>query len=404
MTAVRFRRKHLFLALYLAGCFLFFEGFARLVLKRSSAIFAIGSRQGCCVWDLHQTAWRLHWIYRHFYIERQKFYKRDRYDSTLGWMPKPRMRQSLNLPGDYRGNKRLTTNALGFRGKVDYSPQKDPARTRIMMLGDSNTFGDEVGDEGAYPYFLQQLLPQTEILNFGVHAYGHDQMLILWKKYGLGYDPDIVVLGFVSEDLLRNQLSFRDFAKPKFELEDGRLTLTNTPVPSPEEVLRDEWWHPKIVDLLRMMAYRIRYLRDPSLPDRFDELSTAILDELVRSVRESGARPLFLYIPTPCFLLGPEADPKLLERAEKAFFAYCSRAGIACHSAQDELRRETTSWTEPLRTGGHWDARGNAALARALASYLVAEKWIGEATAAHVAAANAPPPPEPRAPRSRRRP
>ena len=384
MTIFRTRTKILFFVLYLAVCFVLFEGFARLVLRRREAIFAVGSRQGCCVWDLDQNAWRVYWIYRHFYVEHEKFYKYDRFDPTRGWMARPGLRTTFDIPATDRGGRRLTTNSLGFRGKADFPVRKDPARTRIVLLGDSFTFGDEVGDEGTFPYFAQKLLPHAEILNMGVHAYGHDQMLLLWNATGRTFQPDVVVLGFVSQDLLRNQLSFRGFAKPKFELDRGRLVLTHTPVPSPEEVLRNEWWHPKIVDLLSMMAYRIRYLHDPSLPDDLDELSAAILREMASSVRVSGARPLFLYIPEPCHIIGPQADPKILARSQKAFFDFCAQAGVECITAESELRRETATWKEAITTWGHWDARGNAAIARALAGYLVSNKWVGEAPAESV--------------------
>jgi hypothetical protein len=42
-----------------------------------------------------------------------------------------------------------------------------------LILGDSFTFGDEVSDNETYSYYLQQMLPHTEVINMGVHGYGH---------------------------------------------------------------------------------------------------------------------------------------------------------------------------------------------------------------------------------------
>lgn len=85
------------------------------------------------------------------------------------------------------------------------------------------------------------MLPHTEVINLGVHGYGHDQMLILLKEEGVKYEPDIVILGFMPIDMSRNLLKFRDFAKPRFILKGGKLKFTGSPVPRPEDILRWDW-------------------------------------------------------------------------------------------------------------------------------------------------------------------
>jgi hypothetical protein len=83
------------------------------------------------------------------------------------------------------------------------------------------------------------MLPHTEVINLGVHGYGHDQMLILLKKEGVKYEPDIVILGFMPIDMSRYLLKFRDFAKPRFILKGGKLKLTGSPQGSPSSPARD---------------------------------------------------------------------------------------------------------------------------------------------------------------------
>jgi hypothetical protein len=107
----------------------------------------------------------------------------------------------------------------------------------------------QVGDDQTWSYYLQNLLPGSEVLNFGVHGYGQDQMLLYLKEEGIKYHTDIVILGFVALDMDRNLVSFRDYAKPRFVLDGARLVLTNTPIPTIDEVLARS----KFADLLAML-------------------------------------------------------------------------------------------------------------------------------------------------------
>ena len=61
----------------------------------------------------------------------------------------------------------------------------------------------------------------VEVLNFGVHGYGTDQMLLRWEREGVAYAPDVVVLAFAYYHLDRNITGFRFYAKPHFILEPG---------------------------------------------------------------------------------------------------------------------------------------------------------------------------------------
>jgi hypothetical protein len=86
----------------------------------------------------------------------------------------------------------VSSNSTGIRGKTEYSYNKIPGKARILILGDSFTFGGEVSDNETYPFYLQQMVPNCEAINFGVYGYGHDQMLVYLKEEGLKYKPDII--------------------------------------------------------------------------------------------------------------------------------------------------------------------------------------------------------------------
>ena len=80
-----------------------------------------------------------------------------------------------------------------------------------------------MSDHETFPHVLEQLLAPAEVVNLGVHGYGHDQMLLRYRAEGRRYAPDLVLLGFVADDVGRNLLAFRDYAKPRFLLEGGAL-------------------------------------------------------------------------------------------------------------------------------------------------------------------------------------
>jgi hypothetical protein len=93
--------------------------------------------------------------------------------------------------------KTLNSNSKGLRGKAEHEYQRTAGKRRILVLGDSFTFGEEVSDDETFPHYLESALPNTEVVNFGVQGYGHDQMLLCLKEEGVKYYPDIVILDFL---------------------------------------------------------------------------------------------------------------------------------------------------------------------------------------------------------------
>jgi lysophospholipase L1-like esterase len=96
-------------------------------------------------------------------------------------------------------------NADGFRGR-EYDVGKSDA-IRIMVLGDSVTFGRGVPLEGTYAGLLEDRLNgegrgglRYEVLNLGVGGYNSRQQLELYETKGRKYEPDLLVIGFVLND------------------------------------------------------------------------------------------------------------------------------------------------------------------------------------------------------------
>lgn len=120
----------------------------------------------------------------------------------------------------------VTTNADGFRQSGPIEPVGE--RTyRILGLGDSVMFGQGVADGREYLARLEASLnredPSREwqVLNAAVPGYNTAQEVAFLKARGLALRPDLVVLGFVSNDV--NLPSFLNRAADPFGLDHSAL-------------------------------------------------------------------------------------------------------------------------------------------------------------------------------------
>ncbi len=95
-----------------------------------------------------------------------------------------------------------STNAFGQRD-TERSLRKAPNTKRILLLGDSVVEGLGIRKlEDTMSAQLERLLgaAKTEVLNFGVSGYNTQAEVELLREKGLQFDPDQVVLVFVSND------------------------------------------------------------------------------------------------------------------------------------------------------------------------------------------------------------
>lgn len=155
------------------------------------------------------------------------------YDEVLGWKGRASAR-CLHESGDHR--IRVKLNSEGFRDK-EFFRQKRDGRIRIVVLGDSQTWGYLVKVGERYTDILEGYFRQNgidaEVFNFGQVAYGTDQELLLFNRTAVKYQPDIVILGFYWNDIFENMLLMAyGYPKPRFrESPEGNLELENVPLP-----------------------------------------------------------------------------------------------------------------------------------------------------------------------------
>jgi hypothetical protein len=313
------------------------------------------------------------------------------YQPTRGWALKSGIQDMRVFDGTI-----LNTNSKGVRGKTEYNYERIPGKQRILVLGDSFTFGAEVADDDTYSHYLESHLRNTEVLNFGVQGYGHDQMLLYLKEEGVKYHPDIVILGFTYIDIYRNIENFFAYAKPEFKLVSGNLQLTNVPVPTPERVLAEEPYRPKALDMLLILKEKVRWSLGKNEAEA-REVTSLLFDEIIATTRSTGAVPVFVYLPVYDELEPRVAlmshyveEPPVVER-ERYLQSYCQERGILCAFLGPQFRAGVEKGVD-FNARGHWNAKAHTVAGQEVTDFLFRNSLIQNSSAsdaglrAHVAA------------------
>lgn len=98
-------------------------------------------------------------------------------------------------------------NSLGLRD-TEHTIAKPDGTFRILGLGDSFTYGQGVNFEETYLYRLEKMLnerkenhPKVEIIKAGIPRFFPEPERILLEKYGLKYSLDLILIGFLPNDV-----------------------------------------------------------------------------------------------------------------------------------------------------------------------------------------------------------
>lgn len=328
------------------------EGAARFALMDEARLARIGS-------PYSEASWRLRFVLRYARTG-PAANPLEVPDRARGWALAPGLRRVPAFAG-----RTVSSNTHGLRGVREYASPKPAGTRRILAFGDSFTFGEDVADAETFCHRLGGLLPGVEVLNFGVRGYGHDQMLLYLKDAAARYEPDLVLLGYVTDDATRNLSRFRDFAKPRFELTDGRLDLRGTPVPTPDEVLAAEPWRSKLFDLATIFGQHAAW-RSGRRQREATDLTLAILREFFREVAGMRARPLVVDLPVWDELR--VADPAPLTR-EQGLETFCRTEGLPYLRLRPLFLAHQRAGGR-LETRAHWGPGEHWLAAQAIADFV----------------------------------
>ena len=190
----------------------------------------------------------------------------------------------------------------------------------------------------------------------------------------------MVVFGFYVRSHLRLFADFHFYAKPYFVLDDGELSLRNSPVISPEDLYAQyasgrrrisDGWHSYLLGHLGKLAAKQLERRDPRAEDSSWQLMAAILRRARDTAARNGSQLFLLIFPTrPGRYEGwawETIDALAQAEARRLGIPHLSLGGgfAAARAGSPEARL-----FQPREAGGHLSVRGNEVVAKLLAEAL----------------------------------
>jgi hypothetical protein len=265
-----------------------------------------------------------------------------RSDAQTGWSNRPDLLATQ-------------TNAVGRRWsiKTDKNGQRivaqnPPAGHRILILGDSLSFGEGVEVEDRFDVKMLSSLSDTRVVNTGVMGYGTDQEYVTFTNWKHVLETGDTVLIMLNQsdyfDVLRQR--FFDRAKPYLEKEGSSFVLR-----PPRIGFWERWSYSS-----RLASVIARLLEPPAAPENLDfPRSIEIIRFILGRVREEVPRGVRV-------VLAHQGTRDLLEpKLGLSSTIFCQFVDI-CVDLDDVLAADPAH----LFPDGHWSASGHAAVAGAL--------------------------------------
>jgi len=282
----------------------------------------------------------------------------------LGFMPEP---------GRVAGPGRI--NALGLRDR-DYPDRKPPGTYRILVLGDSITWGSGIDQDATFENLLEDRLVAegrpVQSLNLGVPGYNAVMMAAYLERRGLPLEPDLVlaVVGLNDESI--TPVVIWEETQTRFRWYDSTRSHD---VPW---LWRLPWdldrWLMRHSALFRGLCRRLASPDAPRFRRHQQENRRALL-ALAAAARRHGAAAAFVLLPE---LLDLAPYPRRGEHDDLAGFL--AAAGETVIDLLAGLRRATDGRGASLRFHPHDplhpDQRGNRLIADLLHDELVRRKLV----------------------------
>ncbi|MEW6742626.1 MAG: GDSL-type esterase/lipase family protein [Planctomycetota bacterium] len=272
-------------------------------------------------------------------------------------------------------------NARGFRGP-DLSQPKAPGALRIVMMGDSCTFG--VGAEVSLPAALLEELARrrrerpVEVLNAGVPGYTTHQGRRLLRRDILPLQPDIVIISYVWND----HWLARGFTDREQRLESATMLRLRYRLESASRIWQFLEWGLECVRSTGRAQVPASEVRVPLADYREN------LQGIVQDCAGAGIRPVLMTAPSrlresvPAHLVPMgfvESPAQAIERHalyNEVVRETAREQGVLLVDLENELEREGhPDWF--LSDNIHFTSKGHVGLALLIADFLV-EKGLLE--------------------------
>jgi len=291
--------------------------------------------------------------------------------TEVGWSGHP------NTRGMHAGVP-VAFNGLGLRDSHPVQPP--PGAVRVLALGDSITFGMGVEQDKTFPAQTEALLnarspgARVEVLNMGIPGYNTLHELALLREVGFGLRPDLVVLGYLHNDIELSSDQKEHVKEPEQATLGRRLkSLANSSWSGlKKHSMFAAWLSPYLGNALRPLGVQglgqVGEVKDQYVDSnpKWQRTQQALL-EMQRLTSERNID--FVVMVIPAMTNFTDATYPIKEY-HQAVMAFCRRNGIAALDLLPAFwgHDGTKFWISP--TDGHPNAEGQRIIATALADFL----------------------------------
>lgn len=267
------------------------------------------------------------------------------------------------------------TNGAGLR----VHPVEPDAVLKVLVLGDSFTFGVGARTHETWPAHLQRTLKEkgisVQVINAGVMGYDTLSQLRFAKELLPRYEPDIVLLGFLVNDLMTNR-----------ERSEKPVNATSSPprwsparlhiVPFAKRILLNSDW---LYTRLYLSTSRADFFRSPppAHVQKQLEVTVSLLSDLADEIHRQGAQFSIVSIPQQIQLVGSGRalpDDIDLSFANQYIANHDSLRSVQWIETTETIKQTAERSDQPLyfRLDGHLTALGYRTVGLEVADALAA--------------------------------
>ncbi len=271
-------------------------------------------------------------------------------DSAVGYHLWPSTRTCMRYPLDSHRLFHVVSNADGFASSRELG-EPDP-RPRVLVLGDSFTFGTGIDEGARFTEVVEELEPRWRVDNIGMPGWGIDLMVRSLERYGPKAAPNAIVLAVYTDDFRRLDPRYAGigYGFTKFALVNGKLV----DVAYPKLTL---WQRLRLVELGRGALEERK--RD------YFELNEALVDRFQLLAGQLGAAPVILFLPG-------RGDTEVDRERRRRLRSWAEARSIPFRDLTELLHGPGVSQTY-LPDNWHWNERGHRIAGEALHALLAAD-------------------------------
>jgi hypothetical protein len=289
----------------------------------------------------------------------------------------------------------VRTNTYGLRDN-EFPKQKPPGTVRILVLGDSFTYGWGVPLEQTYAKILEKHLKEegwpVQIINTGVGGWGTAHELAYLEQYGLEFSPNLVLIGLTSwddEDSLASGLYSLQHGKlvknpPQehrgYYLFSNLKTVADSIPIYPFLAQRSHLinWFRRILVVIAEKQALTEARNNPGndgsiaqIGSSQQDYKTLLFESLLKRLQtvseQAGADLVLVFIPTT-------------STRHLALNDFCVENEIHCLDLSNTFQQQGNNWQEiyyyPI--DGHWNEQGHRLAASAIYDFLEVNELLAQ--------------------------